>query len=117
MENVLLLERLWKARASEKAEKIASKNKSKDKSRNEETVVIENPETSVKLSTVSKEQQISKNRRRKNALKAKKQVRILDNSGRTNTEITFNAATDKGEKGQEKFDAKHRIWTEWSRYN
>jgi hypothetical protein len=91
MENRILLGRLWEARASEETEKMS---KSKTVKIRKETVVdTEQPGPSVEV-PVSKGQEVSRNRRRKNALKAKKQIRIADGAGRTDTEMTSDAATD-----------------------
>ncbi|XP_060846367.1 uncharacterized protein LOC132926037 [Rhopalosiphum padi] len=90
MENAILLGRLWEARASEETEKMS---KTKIEKTGKEKVNTEQQGPSMEV-PVAKGQEVSRNRRRKNALKAKKQVRIADGAGRTDTEMTSDAATD-----------------------
>jgi len=96
LENTLLLGRLWEARASDEAKDMELKQaKSSVKSRSGP----KQPEVvNLTLDEDLNQQPVSKNRRRKNALKTKKQVRIQSTSeqhmDRPETDATTDGNTD-----------------------
>lgn len=99
LENAVLLGRLWESRASEEAETMVKSMAHKAKPKTVRSppregidyITVPGPSTEVVAPVPPL---LSRNRRRKNVLKSKKQVRIADRPTRTDTDITSDAATD-----------------------
>jgi len=92
MKNALILGRLWEARACEETSRIAMEKNKPKTSQTQTTGTTPMPQAGPTLNEETNNSPVFRNRRRNNALKVKKQVRIAGTaqipSARTDTEAT-----------------------------